>query len=57
MNLHAETLKGWLLLYHGVITHCNGFIYSMGAAILELDYPLKQPLKGFVSLPQKRSRT
>jgi beta-1,4-mannooligosaccharide/beta-1,4-mannosyl-N-acetylglucosamine phosphorylase len=36
-----ETPEGWLLLYHGVITHCNGFIYSMGAAILDLDYPWK----------------
>jgi len=36
-----ETLEGWLLIYHGVITQCNGFIYSMGAAILDLDYPWK----------------
>ena len=27
-----ETDEGWLLLYHGVLTSCNGFVYSMGAA-------------------------
>lgn len=30
---------GWLLLYHGVIHTCNGFRYSMGAAILDKDNP------------------
>jgi beta-1,4-mannooligosaccharide/beta-1,4-mannosyl-N-acetylglucosamine phosphorylase len=34
-----ETDEGWLLLYHGVITKCNGFIYSMGAALLDLERP------------------
>ena len=34
-----ETTEGWLLIYHGVITSCNGFIYSMGAAILDRDEP------------------
>ena len=28
-----ETPEGWLLLYHGVLTSCNGFVYSMGAAL------------------------
>ncbi|MDY5934195.1 MAG: glycosidase, partial [Oscillospiraceae bacterium] len=27
--------------YHGVITSCNGFSYSMGAAILDKDEPWK----------------
>jgi beta-1,4-mannooligosaccharide/beta-1,4-mannosyl-N-acetylglucosamine phosphorylase len=36
-----ETGEGWLLLYHGVLTSCNGFVYSMGAAILDLDQPWK----------------
>ncbi len=36
-----ETTEGWLLIYHGVITTCNGFIYSMGAAILDIDQPWK----------------
>ncbi len=36
-----ETTEGWLLLYHGVLTSCNGFVYSMGAALLDLDEPWK----------------
>ncbi len=35
----VETDEGWLLFYHGVITQCNGFVYSMGAALLDLDEP------------------
>ena len=34
-----ETSYGWLLLYHGVHTSCNGYVYSMGAAILDTDKP------------------
>ncbi|OLS13353.1 MAG: glycosidase-like protein [Promethearchaeota archaeon CR_4] len=34
-----ETSEGWLLFYHGVLTSCNGFVYSMGAALLDLDEP------------------
>lgn len=34
-----ETTAGWLLIYHGVLTSCNGFVYSMGAALLDLDQP------------------
>jgi beta-1,4-mannooligosaccharide/beta-1,4-mannosyl-N-acetylglucosamine phosphorylase len=36
-----ETPEGWLLVYHGVLTSCNGFVYSMGAALLDLDEPWK----------------
>jgi beta-1,4-mannooligosaccharide/beta-1,4-mannosyl-N-acetylglucosamine phosphorylase len=36
-----ETSEGWLLFYHGVITTCNGFVYSVGAALLDLDEPWK----------------
>lgn len=36
-----ETSEGWLLLYHGVLTSCNGFVYSFGAALLDLDQPWK----------------
>lgn len=35
------TDKGWLLFYHGVINTCNGFRYSMGAALLDRDDPSK----------------
>ena len=34
-----ETNIGWLLIYHGVLTSCNGFVYSMGAAMLDLEKP------------------
>lgn len=34
-----ETKDGWLLFYHGVITMCNGFVYSFGAALLDLEKP------------------
>lgn len=36
-----ETDMGWLLFYHGVLTSCNGYTYSMGAAILDKDEPWK----------------
>jgi beta-1,4-mannooligosaccharide/beta-1,4-mannosyl-N-acetylglucosamine phosphorylase len=32
-----ETDDGWLMIYHGVLDTCNGFVYHMGAAILDLD--------------------
>ena len=34
-----ETDDGWLMIYHGVIDTCNGFVYHMGAALLDLDEP------------------
>jgi beta-1,4-mannooligosaccharide/beta-1,4-mannosyl-N-acetylglucosamine phosphorylase len=36
-----ETSEGWLLIYHGVLTSCNGFVYSFGAALLDLEQPWK----------------
>jgi len=36
-----ETTEGWLLLYHGVSNTCNGFVYSFGAVILDIDEPCK----------------
>lgn len=36
-----ETDEGWLLIYHGVITTCNGFVYRMGGALLDIDEPWK----------------
>ncbi len=34
-----ETSEGWLLFYHGVTGTCNGFVYSIGGAILDIDRP------------------
>ena len=36
-----ETSEGWLLIYHGVLTSCNGFVYSFGSALLDLEKPWK----------------
>jgi beta-1,4-mannooligosaccharide/beta-1,4-mannosyl-N-acetylglucosamine phosphorylase len=36
-----ETDDGWLLIYHGVWRSCNGYLYSVGAALLDLDEPWK----------------
>ena len=36
-----ETNEGWLMIYHGVINTCNGFVYRMGAALLDLNEPWK----------------
>ena len=34
-----ETSAGWLLFYHGVTGTCNGYVYSIGGAILDLEEP------------------
>jgi beta-1,4-mannooligosaccharide/beta-1,4-mannosyl-N-acetylglucosamine phosphorylase len=34
-------MEGWLLFYHGVSGTCNGFVYSFGAAILDINKPWK----------------
>jgi beta-1,4-mannooligosaccharide/beta-1,4-mannosyl-N-acetylglucosamine phosphorylase len=34
-----ETDEGWLLIYHGVLNTCNGFVYRVGCALLDLDRP------------------
>ena len=36
-----ETSEGWLLFYHGVSGTCNGFVYSFGAVVLDLEDPAK----------------
>ena len=41
-----ETREGWLLIYHGVLTSCNGFVYSFGAALLDLGHPWKVIARG-----------
>ncbi len=34
-----ETEDGWLLIYHGVWRSCNGYLYYIGGALLDLDKP------------------
>ena len=36
-----ETDEGWLLIYHGVLTSCNGYVYRFGVALLDKDQPWK----------------
>lgn len=36
-----KTDEGWLMIYHGVINTCNGFVYRMGVALLDLEQPWK----------------
>lgn len=36
-----ETDEGWLLIYHGVLPSCSGYVYSFGAALLDLEEPWK----------------
>ena len=50
-----ETSEGWLLFYHGVLTSCNGFVYSFGAVLLDLEEPWKVIHRGdsYLLSPQK----
>lgn len=36
-----ETDEGWLMFYHGVLNSCNGFVYSVGAVLLDINEPSK----------------
>lgn len=50
-----ETSEGWLMFYHGVLTSCNGFVYSFSAALLDKDEPWKPVKRGkeYLISPQK----
>lgn len=50
-----ETEEGWLLFYHGVTGTCSGFVYSIGAAILDLNDPSKvlHRCKNFLLTPEE----
>ncbi len=50
-----ETTEGWLLFYHGVSTTCNGFVYSFGAAILDIEEPsiVKYRCGDYLLTPEK----
>lgn len=36
-----EVEEGWLLIYHGVWTSCNGYLYYAGGALLDKEKPWK----------------
>ncbi|MBP5177321.1 MAG: glycoside hydrolase family 130 protein [Clostridia bacterium] len=50
-----KTDEGWLLFYHGANMTCSGYVYSMGAALLDLSDPSKVLLRtaDFVLTPEK----
>lgn len=50
-----ETDRGWLIFYHGVLTSCNGYVYSFSAALLDKDQPWKVLKRGreYLISPQK----
>lgn len=50
-----ETSEGWLIFYHGVTGTCNGYVYSMGAAILDIDEPskVKYRCKNLILTPEE----
>jgi len=54
-----ETKEGWLLFYHGVSNTCNGFVYSTGAAILDIKDPSKvlYRTRDYILTPEKPYET
>lgn len=50
-----ETSEGWLLFYHGVTGTCNGYVYSIGGAILDIDNPsiVKYRCNTFLLTPEE----
>ena len=54
-----ELDDGWLIFTHGVNRTCNGYVYSMGAMILDHDDPsqVKYRCKNFLLTPEKEYET
>ena len=50
-----ETSEGWLCFYHGVSSTCNGFVYSIGGMILDIDHPskIKYRCQTYLLTPEK----
>ena len=50
-----ETSERWLLFYHDVSSTCNGFVYSIGGAILDIDHPsvVKYRCETFLLTPEE----
>jgi beta-1,4-mannooligosaccharide/beta-1,4-mannosyl-N-acetylglucosamine phosphorylase len=50
-----ETTEGWLLFYHGVSGTCNGFVYSFGAVLLDINDPSKvlYRMRDYLLTPEK----
>jgi beta-1,4-mannooligosaccharide/beta-1,4-mannosyl-N-acetylglucosamine phosphorylase len=54
-----ETSEGWLLFYHGVSNTCNGYVYSFGATILDIEKPCKvlYRTRDYLLTPEKTYET
>ncbi|MEO1236295.1 MAG: glycoside hydrolase family 130 protein [Planctomycetota bacterium] len=54
-----ETTEGWLLFYHAVTKMCNGYVYSMGVALLDRDEPDRVLMRGdgYVLQPERPYET
>ncbi len=54
-----ETSEGWLVLYHGVSGTANGLVYSIGAALLDLEDPAKvlYRTRGYLLTPEAEYET
>ncbi len=50
-----ETDEGWLMIYHGVLLSCNGYTYSAGAALLDLEKPweVRYRTEPYILAPQE----
>lgn len=50
-----ETTEGWLLFYHGVVNTCNGYVYSMGATLLDKEEPsrVKYRSENYILTPEE----
>ena len=54
-----DTSEGWLMFYHGVSGTCNGYVYSMGAVILDKENPSKvlYRTRDYLLTPEKEYET
>lgn len=58
-SIPIETPEGFILFYHGVSDTCNGFVYSMGAALLDLEDPTRVIYRtnSYLLTPEKQYET
>ncbi|MBO4572602.1 MAG: glycoside hydrolase family 130 protein [Clostridia bacterium] len=54
-----KTDEGWLIIYHGANMTCSGYVYSLGAALLDKDDPKKVRLRctNFLLTPEEPYET
>lgn len=54
-SVPIETDEGWLLIYHGVLNTCNGYVYRIGVALLDKDEPwiVKARCANYILAPQE----